>query len=64
MSAREERDPVPVRIRDAERWRLAGEKLHAQDPGLFQRVFMMLVAANIPESEDEPETITESSILT
>lgn len=51
---------VPESITLAERWRLAGVKLKERSPGLYRKVFEMLVTCGIAEDEDEPASITES----
>lgn len=52
---------VPEKIKQAERWRLAGERLHALSPELFERVYNLL-AISIPDENEEK--ITESYFLT
>lgn len=53
---------VPERIKLAERWRVAGERLHALSPELFERVYTLLALSAVTR-EDE-EKITESYLLT
>lgn len=59
-----EKDPVPQAIRDAERWRLAGERLRKRSPETFQRLFMLLATQALLESDDDRDLITESYFLT
>ncbi|MBA3843632.1 MAG: hypothetical protein H0X39_13655 [Actinobacteria bacterium] len=55
---------APATIQTAERWRVAGEKLHAQSPEKFEAVFEFLVLSLVGTDEDRVVRITESYFLT
>lgn len=55
---------VPEKIQSAERWRVAGEKLRALAPQVFDDLFAMLVMTTIGVVDDDDEKITESYFLT
>lgn len=55
---------VPMAIRDAERWRVAGERLHALSPGIYARMVSDLTAQILVLADDDRRIITESNLET
>ena len=51
---------IPASIVEAERWRLAGERLREVAPEVFGRVLVMLAHVAIEIDEQESEDITLS----
>lgn len=62
--AREEEDPVPQAICDAERWRLLGREIRERDPELFERIFARIVFTYTREHYEDSRSTTESYFLT
>ena len=54
---------VPEKITEAERWRLAGKRLRAASPEMFEQMIAMVVAS-LPNDDDESDdSMTESYFL-
>lgn len=52
---------VPAAVSDAERWRVAGERLHALAPEIYARVVSDLTAQILVMVDDDRKIITESN---
>lgn len=51
---------IPAAIEEAERWRLAGERLREEAPEVFGCVLVMLARVAIEIDEEDPQDITLS----
>jgi aromatic ring-opening dioxygenase catalytic subunit (LigB family) len=55
---------MPEKNRQAERWRLAGERLRRLAPDVYASIFAMLVMTATRADRDSSDDITESYFLT
>ena len=55
---------LPEKIQEAERWRIAGQKLRALAPEMYEQVFAMLVASLGPDPEESEIDMHESYFIT
>lgn len=55
---------VPEKIQEAERWRVAGQKLRALAPHVYEQVFALLVASLPNDSDDSDDSNNESYFIT
>ena len=55
---------APAKIQEAERWRVAGEKLHRLAPEQFEALFEYFLSSIIGPDDEIDRRITESYYLT
>lgn len=55
---------LPEKIQEAERWRIAGRKLRALAPHIYEQVFALLVASLPGDSDGPDDSSSESYFIT
>lgn len=55
---------APTAVMDAERWRVAGDRLRALAPEIYARVVSDLTAQILVLADDDRNKITESNLAT
>jgi hypothetical protein len=55
---------VPLEIRDAEEWRVLGERLRSRSSSMFRALFVMLVMSIGPETPNDDAEISKSYLVT
>ena len=59
-----ESSAVPERIQEAERWRVAGARLRALAPNIYEQISTMLVMSIPCDSDNSDDSITETIFRT